>query len=286
MFDRILWGLGIAIVIFICITSIRAMTGWSPAAPNYGDVFTFGSILVVAIIAYVGWRKTDERQQKKNNREAAVQAIILYRGLLPTIQLALKILDLSQRTIEGFADETNSLEFEKEKFQEIIQILPEIQKDLDFNKATLLLRDSFSTGQSYIKVVEHSRHLKTACQLFLDGVEKSDAITDKVRIDFDHTYFMHLAANAIFTLHEIERLRSRLKHSSIAWAGEITALNVERWMVPAAQNIAGISEDTPASGASNEAIYKSALWDIWYLFEESICDIYGLNDENLDIGKE
>lgn len=238
MLDRILWGLGIAIVISISIAVIRVLTEWNPAAPDYGDVFTFGSILVAAVIAYIGWKRAeknqsdaweraDKKQKETSNKNAAVHAIVLYAGFAETIDIAFEILDTVKFTPKTLITREDQQDYIR---NEIGKLLPNIKSNFDFSSATPLLQDDIFIGERYIVILQYLRSLENVINLFvttnfLNEAAQSDK---KNKMITDELHIARLTLQAGVVLMSIDVLRGALSKTATAQDSNISSLNIKR----------------------------------------------------------
>ncbi|MBL1274448.1 MAG: hypothetical protein COB25_018550 [Oceanospirillales bacterium] len=288
MFDRILWGLGIAIVISICITSIRPMTSWNPAAPDLGDVFTFGSILVASIIAYVGWKRADknqrdiwnradEKQKEASSKNAAVQAIILYAGFAETIDIAFEILDTIKFTPKSLITREDQQDYIR---NEIGILLPNIERNFDFSSAMPLLQDDIFMGERYIVILQYLRSLESVINLFVRTNFLNEAAqSDKQnKVITDELHIARLTLQAGVVLGSIDILRGALSRTTTAQDSNISSLNIKRYALDSAFRHVDADPEPELTDAEN---YTKAVDRICKTASQAIDDAEKKFDEIL-----
>lgn len=232
MFDRILWWLGIVAFIFMCITIILVLTGWSPAAPDLGDIFTFGSILVAAFTAYVGWNKSEEIRQAKNvkeleksNREAKIEAVILYAQMPDLLRFAWgiwrKYADAIAKIETTKRDEPiqRDVEFHKSLRNSCSQLGALPHTSSNFTQAGVLLRNNFAIGGAYLAFVEQHETFKATFQRFINEPKESSV---KQSEDQTLNALLHSTTDLLLT---IDTLRQILANIPVPDEGIIAALH-------------------------------------------------------------
>lgn len=288
MFDRILWWLGIVAFISMCITIILLLTGWSPAAPGLGDVFTFGSILVAAIIAYIGWKRAeknqsdaweraeknqsaaweradknqsdvwdraDEKQKEASSKNAAVQAIILYAGFAETIDIAFEILNTIKFTPMSLITREDQQDYIRE---EIGKLLPNIERKYDFSKATPLLQDDIFIGERYLAILQHMRKLKGVILYFVqtNALNETAQSNKKNKVITNELHIARLTLQAGIVLMSINLLRSALSKTAIAQDSNISSLKIRRFVLNSAFELVGGDPEPELTNAEN---YTNAI---------------------------
>ena len=288
MFDRILWWLGIVAFISMCITIILLLTGWSPAAPGLGDVFTSGSILVAAIIAYIGWKRAeknqsdaweraeknqsaaweradknqsdvwdraDEKQKEASSKNAAVQAIILYAGFAETIDIAFEILNTIKFTPMSLITREDQQDYIRE---EIGKLLPNIERKYDFSKATPLLQDDIFIGERYLAILQHMRKLKGVILYFVqtNALNETAQSNKKNKVITNELHIARLTLQAGIVLMSINLLRSALSKTAIAQDSNISSLKIRRFVLNSAFELVGGDPEPELTNAEN---YTNAI---------------------------
>ena len=291
MFDRILWWLGIVAFISMCITIILVLTGWSPAPPGLGDVFTFGSILVAAIIAYIGWKRAeknqsdawkrvdenqrkiwnreDEKRKEANNRDAAVQAIILYRQMIPTIRTVWRILEAAahaEHRVTAVGERVAHYEALNIIFNDFLNV---IGPSLSPQQAVPLLKNDVTLGEAYLNVIE-------CREIFVEYLRSfkrfSKHLNPEAGSQIDKRILGGLLPKGIALLYVIELLSEKLKYSE----GEVSLVSrqmdviIARDAVDIAETITQSKIEFESTAEDQgDAMYKSALSTL-YKYQEGL----------------
>lgn len=284
-FEKVIWVAFLSVFTLtataffaMCIFVIGSHVGFANTSPSWGDVFTFGAILVASIIAFVGWKRaeknqreiwdrTDEKQKEASSRNAAVQVIILYAEFKPSIEAALEILEIIRFSKDNLDRVDQQLALQK---NEIKQLSPEIEKEHDFNHATPLLRDDLVIGQNYLGIIEQKRGLRMEIQRFLKtedlniappGDRKFTNVTDQISL-------AAMAMYAISLLKSIDDLRIALQRNPFAQNTEITSLSINYITLVKACTLAKMKqiplESDPADSYSKalEQLSHSAIQEL------------------------